>query len=75
MTREEIENKIIQVLDENHLWKLDVYAPLTDLFIELSDERCIDQRMIADDEYHKVCFEHDEHISDAILNAPLPEIN
>ena len=53
--------------------------PLINLFIELSNERCVDQLMIADDNYHRVCedlfIKHDTTISDTILNAPLPLID
>jgi hypothetical protein len=78
MKRAEIEEKIATIIHAPKDWKQAV-VELTDLFIELSNERCIDQRMTVDDNYHRVCedlfIKHDTTISDTILNAPLPEIN
>jgi len=79
MKRTEIDSKIILSIQSANTGIsgnaiLEIAEKLTDLFIELSNERCIDQRMICHDEILKI----DEslcEIMDPVLNAPLPEIN
>ena len=81
MKRAEIEERINMILshklhtEDGMVFFGIAQEELTDLFIELSNERCIDQRIIASDEYLRVSGFHEEVANDAILNAPLPEIN
>jgi len=74
MNRTALEERILEILDSqilNATWFGNAQKDLADLFIELSNERCIDQRMICHDEILKI----DEslcEIMDPVLNAPLP---
>jgi len=73
MDRTEIEDEILRIISKSKTGFI-AAERITDLFIELSNERCIDQRMICHDEILKT----DEslcEIMDPVLNAPLPEIN
>jgi len=78
MKREEIEAQVKEILDNQIDANIISYGnslnALTDLFIELSNERCKEQRSICAYDFATGEAESIKDWMDNILNAPLPEI-
>ena len=75
MKRAEITEKIEYLFsldNKNRQWIMD---QLTDLFIELSNERCQEQREYCERSFINDGYDANSDTAYRILNAPLPEIN
>jgi len=78
MNRTVLEEQIGQTIEKarsvdsvgEYVNKTNLVQALTDLFIELSNERCKEQKVICCDNFHWGSVDEN-----SILNAPLPELD